>query len=400
MSRPKTALVLSGGGVRGAYEVGLVQGIVEVLGRGPSDPAPFNIFTGAAVGALNTASLACHGHLGDLGVKRLRAVWEELRIGEILSLRGGPLRRFAARLLGKRAPRDLRRVGHAIIDPEPLERNIEKAMDWPALRRNLDSGRVHAVVLAALEIQNGRTHMFADLSPGAAFRPSRDPARLGHHTQLTSAHVMASAAIPLVFPARRIGEHYFCDGGIRFNTPIAPAIRVGAERLCVVSLLHPAAEISGPVDPEAFDNPLFLLGKLLNALLSDPIKYDLQVLQRFNSLVEVLETTLDPSEMEAVREVLRQTRGAAYRKLDVLSFMPSADIGIMAGDYIRANIHRWGKLPWTIRTVLERAAAGGPGDDADLGSYLLYDGPFAGEIIELGRRDAHARAAEVRAFFE
>src|SRR5690606_21988536 len=135
-----------------------------------------------------------------------------------------------------------------------------------------------------------------------------------------------------IFPAREIDGRYFCDGGLRFNTPIAPAIRCGAERLVIISLRSEtkpdaaARERAPPADP----NPVFLVGKILDALLLDPVNYDLQVLDRFNRMISTLDDVLGEGEMERVQSVIQESRGAPYKKVNRLVFYPSEDIGCMA----------------------------------------------------------------------
>ena len=391
----RTALVLSGGGVRGAYEVGVVRGIVEVLGRGPGDPAPFQIFAGTSVGAINAAYLASHADRGDLAIDGLVELWRSLSLDTHLQLdlaRHLPLLRRLPRI------RD-RGYGFCLLDPRPLAALVADGVDWDRLHANADRGVLHALVIAALNIATGRTTMFTELAPGAELRPSRDPLRAFWHGRISTDHVLASAALPIVFPARLIGDDYYCDGGLRFNTPLAPAIRAGADRLAIIPVLTEArGGISQARHVREYPRLTFLLGKLLNALLADPLRYDLQILERFNRLVDVLEGALEPHELERVRQTTAQSRGLAYRKLDTLVIGPSADIGVMAGDYLRTR--RPGQRLPGLEGLLFRYARRRTGlREADWASYVLFDGEFAAELIALGRTDAHAHAAEIRAFF-
>lgn len=405
ISRVTPGLVLSGGGVRGAYEVGVLAGIVEVLGLTPEDPPPFRVFAGSSVGAINAAYLAAHGDRGDLGTGDLARLWQELDIREHLRIHPtgllGPRRRFwfSEKAIEREAPLQL---GRSLLDPRPLDKLVRNAIPWSRLHDNIGSGRVRALVVTALEIAHGRTTMFSQLAPGAVFYPSRDPRRLVSPEVITADHVLASAAIPIVFPSRRVGARYYCDGGLRFNTPIAPAIRTGADRLVVVSLRKsfntPAAYDDDPDRTASYPSLFFLLGKLVNALLLDPVAYDLEVLGRLNRVVEVLEATLPPGEMERVREVLVDARGMGYRRLETLLFTPSEDIGQLAGEYIANSLAR-DRLGWVQRWLLDQTGKSAVAREADLASYFLFDGGFAAELIELGRRDVMARASEVERFF-
>jgi NTE family protein len=254
-------------------------------------------------------------------------------------------------------------------------------------------------VVSALQIATGHTTQFAELAPGQTFTNSHDPRRELRLEPVSADHVLASAAIPLLFPARRVGKHFFCDGGVRFNTPIAPAIRCGAERLVVISLLSQESALSDPTPTverlHAYSSPIFLIGKVLNALLLDPLRYDLQVLERFNRLISALEMALPADELEAVQRVLRESRGLPYRKLKTLVFRPTVDVGMMARERA-AKLQRSRFSSW----LLARTATLGALWESDLLSFILFDSQFASALIALGRQDALSRAEEIWNFFE
>jgi len=287
--------------------------------------------------------------------------------------------------------------GGALLDVRALEAVVEENIGWDRLHRNVADGTVRALVVAALGIAGGRTHLFAETAPDCDFRPSKDPRRVGIDARITPEHVLASAAIPFVFPARKVEGAWFCDGGIRFNTPIAPAIRSGAERLVVVSLRHgqgsPPPKKHGP-----YPGPVVLLGKVLNALLLDPVTYDLQVLDRFNKMLGVLDDALDGPARARVDEVTASARGQPYRQLETLVFSPSQDLGRLAGDHLRGKEPGF-DLGRIGRTVIRRAARESATWEVDLASYVLFDGSYASRLMEVGRRDVLARAPDVRAFF-
>ena len=400
------ALVLSGGGARGAYEVGVVAGIVEVLDQQTGARGAFDIFTGTSVGAINATYFAAHADAHDLGVMDLVRQWESLDLNRHLRIDPTAFLGISGKIpfLPKswHDPFEMgEHYGRAIIDPRALEELVRQTIPWERLRRNVDAGIVHSLVVSALDVAGGRTTVFADHAPHVGLHPSRDPRRETRNEAITAEHVLASAAIPLLFPARRIGQTYFCDGGLRFNTPISPAIRAGAERLVVVSLLHgkPPALSRAASALAAYPNPLFLLGKVLNALLLDPVDYDLQVLHRLNKLLDVVQTTLDPNAFQRFSEVLEQERGSSYRRVNTLVFRPSEDIGVLAGRFLRSEHLDWKGTAKLASFVLRRTAALGASVETDLGSFLLFDGEFAHELISLGKRDALRRATEIKEFF-
>ena len=403
----RTGLVLSGGGMRGAYEVGVLSGVLEVVGPRPNDPAVFRVLAGTSVGAINAAYLAANAHEPDHGIQRLVRVWTSLHLAEHAKIRPLGLLRWPRRLRARaRDALQLEVRGNSLLDTRGLERLVARSIDWKKLHANVDQARISALAIAALHVVSGRTTIFIELAPDAPFFPSPAANRISVPSRIHAAHVLASAAIPLLFPTRRIGDAFYCDGGLRFNTPIASAIRAGAERLLVVSVRHQttAAEqtaLEVETDPAKGRDlsPVFLIGKLLNALLLDPVQYDLSVLERLNELMSVLEKTLEPDELEHVEDVLRRTRGVGYRRIDTLVFTPSESLGSLAADYLRTEISLTDVHPLT-RYLLQRASRDGPTREADWASYLLFDGGFARELIALGRKDALSRADDIVRFFQ
>jgi NTE family protein len=400
-------IVLSGGGMRGAYEAGVVAGVMEALGRKSAGPAPFRVMSGTSVGAINAAYLAANAHQGDHGVARLLDLWRTLKVERharlnLLGLMRWPRR--VAELFRAGTPGVL--PGSSLLDTSELERLVASAIDFQSLRDNVSAGRVNALLIAALHVVSGRTTVFAEVAPGAHFAPSKSGIRIARVEPITIDHVLASAAIPLLFPTRRVGERFYCDGGLRFNTPIAPAIRAGADPLLVISVSHRVTEAEMREQQREIDaaegmelGPMFLVGKLLDALLLDPVKHDLTVLARLNDLVEVLENTLSPEEYERVQQVLIATRGDGYRRIRTLVFTPSKDIGRVAGDYLRTSLPTKSGLNPLLERLLARAAREGMSQEADWASYLLFDGGFAETLIDLGRSDALARRDEIQAMF-
>lgn len=401
MSRePTVGLVLSGGGMRGAYEVGVLAGIIDALGLTHNDTAPFDILAGTSVGAINAAFVAANSHVGHFNVRQLRKRWANLNLSRHLKFQA---RGFIRQLLaGTKAPSDEdEHLGTSLMQPGPLEDLVHESVDWPSLHRNIEQGKPQALLIPALEIETGRTIIFSELSKHSKYSPAEDPRRTAHIGLIKPVHVLASTAIPLVLPARRIGRFFYCDGGLRFNTPLAPVIRAGADRIIVISTTHRDlhGEPGHSEHPERYPTFTFLMGKVLNALLLDPIEHDLDMMDRLNEMVDVYEQGLSAEARAQVDRFLHRTRGARYRRLGKLAFFPSRDVGIMAGDYIRDNFSTF-NLEFLPRRVLERAARSDPGTSADWATYLMFDGGFAQKLMTLGYDDASARSPEIRAFFE
>jgi NTE family protein len=213
---------------------------------------------------------------------------------------------------------------------------------------------------------------------------------------LCADHVLASSAMPFLFPARGLAGNYYCDGGVRFNTPISPAIRAGADRLVVISLQYEREHAEQPKQEQP--TVPFIAGRLLNALLLDPFEYDLDVLGRFNRLVATLEDVLSDAELERVHQTLRETRGAPYRRLDKLVFSPSQDLGKLAHEHLQQHLASF-KIGAIPRYFLKKAAQMEATWEADWAAYILFDGRFAETLIDLGYADAMAKRDTVLEFF-
>jgi NTE family protein len=229
---------------------------------------------------------------------------------------------------------------------------------------------------------------------------SRDPFVRHRAARIGPRHVLASAAIPMLFPAVKIGEEYFTDGGLRQNTPMSPAIRLGADRLLLVSLKHVKKEPKQLEQEriEAYPKPLFLAGKALNALMLDHTEYDLMRMQRINMILEAGNASFGSRFEEMMNHELVRLRGAPLRRIQAVHIRPSEDIGAIAADFAAA-----GKVKVTgqiAKRLIGRLAGGEARHESDLLSYLLFDGEFAAELIDLGRRDAAKKEDELASLFD
>lgn len=240
MTRPRTALVLSGGGARGAYEAGVLLYLRTELARRLGAQIHFDILTGTSVGAINAAYMAATADRVGEQAEELAGFWRSLRVEDLVSLRPRDLVRAGRLLLGGPAPAPrphaFRHGG--LLDTEGLERFVIQHIPWRHIRRNLTSGRVQALAVSATHVGSGHTVVFVDSHQEVPAHWSSDPFVRHTRAAIGPRHALASAAIPMLVPAVKIGRAFFIDGALRQNTPMSPAIRLGADRLVVVSLRH------------------------------------------------------------------------------------------------------------------------------------------------------------------
>jgi len=401
-TRPKIGFVLSGGGSRGAYEAGIIHYLRTDLAKRLGRQVPIDIVTGTSVGAINAAYLAATMDQPENQAAMLTSAWRSLRIEELISLKAKDMVRGVRMLLGgdppPPPPGSFRYGG--LLDTSGLERFVIRAIPWRGIEKNLRNKSLHAMSVSATHVGTGHTVVFLSSGEPVPREWSRDPFVRHRAARIGPRHVLASAAIPMLFPAVKIGEEYFTDGGLRQNTPMSPAIRLGADRLLLVSLKHVKKEPKQLEQEriEAYPKPLFLAGKALNALMLDHTEYDLMRMQRINMILEAGNASFGSRFEEMMNHELVRLRGAPLRRIQAVHIRPSEDIGAIAADFAAA-----GKVKVTgqiAKRLIGRLAGGEARHESDLLSYLLFDGEFAAELIDLGRRDAAKKEDELASLFD
>jgi NTE family protein len=272
---------------------------------------------------------------------------------------------------------------------------------WARIHERIDGGEIQALAIAATEISTGRSAVFVDAGGRPMPEWPNDRFVVARATRMGPAHALASAAIPLAFPALRIDRTYYCDGGLRLNTPLAPALRLGADRVLVIGLRYPR-----PPEEEDriarrreknYASPTFLAGKALNALLLDRIEHDVARLRMFNSILRHGVAEYGPDFLQRISAPIVAERKRPYRIVDEYMIRPSKDLGRVAAECLRHQGRSHGVRDWLSRNVIKFAGRGALAE-ADLLSYLFFDRCFADHLIELGRKDAAAVADELVEF--
>ena len=406
-TRPRRALVLSGGGARGAYEAGVLRFLFEALPHRLGHAPRIDIVSGTSVGAIHACFVAATAHLGEERGLLLAGVWESLALQELFGSAVVEVLRLPRRMLGLlRSPAALRSDTppdrlYGLLNSEHLERIVVGSIPWREIGRNLQADRLEAVCVAATEIATGRAVVFVQRRGSDQAPWAHDPSMIARPTRLAPLHALASAAIPILFPAVRIGHSYFADGGLRMNTPLSPGLRLGADRVLVIAVRKGAA-----VGPDAdqmarvanYGNPLYLFGKVLNALLLDPIDNDLQHLRMLNDVLRRVRDVGGKSVLARINEGVSAERGRPLRVVSDVVVRPSQDLGVMAGETLH-GIGGHARPPAPVRVLLKGLDLGDAPFEADLLSYVLFDASYTRRLVALGYDDARRQENELAEFF-
>jgi NTE family protein len=395
--------VLAGGGARGAYEAGVLAHVFEhVLPRLPAR-ARVDLYSGTSVGAIHAAYGAATAHWPpEERAARIAEIWSGMRADEIFQLSLGDLVRVPLRALGlAQAPRrQAPPVLGGLVDVRPLEQLVATRIPWDALPENLTRGSVGALCVSCTEVRSGKITVFM-YGPLANPEPWRfDPGAQAVQVPITQIHVRASAAIPFLFPAVRIGERFYVDGGLRMNTPLSPALRLGAARVLVISTKRGPTGHEGKEYPdEVITQPTFLLGKVLDALTLDQLEVELHRIDLINALIERGTDVYGEEFLDRINPAVRAQRGVGFRLVRSCVIRPSEDLGRLAAECHRRS--RGTRTVGLLHELVARAAARGtPADEADLLSYIFFDRNFTARVVEMGREDARARQDEILALFD
>ncbi len=372
---PRVGLVLTGGGARAAYQVGVLQAIAAMLPEGTRNPFP--VICGTSAGAINAAGLAVSARNFHEGVGRLSAVWENSHVDQVyrsdpIGVFGNSARWLASLLfsgLGKRS-------AVSMLDNSPFAQLLERSMPLRAIQKNIQVGALHALGITAWGYTSGQSVTFYQGADSIA--PWKRARRVGIASHIGVEHLLASSAIPFLFPAIKLHREYFGDGSMRQLAPISSALHLGADRVLVIGVRKADEAQPDRVKVESYPPPAQIAGHVMSSIFLDSLDVDLERLQRINKTIQLI-----PQEQ-------LESSNIPLRRVESMVIFPSVEINRIAEQHAHT-------LPRTIRLFYRAIGAMGR-DGSALLSYVLFEESFCRALIKLGYQDTMPHAAEILQF--
>lgn len=371
-------LVLSGGGARGAYQVGVIMA-AQQISQSSGVPLKFDYLSGVSAGAINASSLASNAHDLHVATSELVRLWSEISFEKVFSTDSINMGK-----IGFQWFRDLSigavtgtTPGKSLMDTTPLRQLIHSNMNYDRVDENLRKGHLKGLAVTAIDYVQSATTTFiqshSDITPWDKGR------KRSEFTRITTDHIMASSAIPLLFPPVKVGPRYFGDGAVRNHAPCSPVIYMGAQKILIIGvrMQRATAHEERAHQDQMAPSVARVINTVMNGVLLDAVEQDVDRLRRSNDLARMMS--------------LEQQKMSSLRPVDYLMISPSADIGEMA-------VQKANKLPRMVRFLLK--GLGSLHDASELISYLLFDSEFCADLIEIGYNDGLAQKEELLRLLE
>lgn len=368
-------LVLSGGGARGAYQAGVLKAVFEICS--PSKvKTPFHIYSGVSAGALNATYLAAGAHSLAESTFHLTELWSNMTSDQVFRTDAVTMGKIGLKWMGELSLGAISGAtpGRSLLDTEPLWDLIRKNCRFSQIGENLQKDVFKSLAITSVDYQSSTAVTFVENNNKNELWQKNK--RHAERTIISVEHVMASSAIPILFPPIKVGPRYFGDGCVRNIAPCSPAIRLGAKKLMVIGVraqkdLRSERLMANPPSVAR------VINLLLNAVLLDGVEIDIERMQRINEFLAKV-----PQEHHTHLN---------FRPVDALLISPSEDLGAMAAQMAS-------KMPRVVRFLLKGL---GPLEDAsELISYLLFEKEYTNWLVELGYKDGMSRESDIKEFFK
>ena len=366
----RIGLLLSGGGARAAYQVGVLGAIAKLMPKNAKNP--FHIISGTSAGAFNAASLGSHAHRLRTGVRLLEYVWKNISSDQIYTPQSGNMLGSASAMLLASMRSNPADVPRSLLDNSPLASLLNRVLKLHKIQRNIDRGLLDALSITASAYSTGESVSFYQGVKG--LKDWEGPHRIGRRSQITHSHLLASAALPVLFPSVKIGNQFYGDGAVRQLAPTSTPIHLGATRLLAVGVS--GNRTKAPLENKMTEAPPLsqIIGHMLNSAFIDTLDNDLEFLRDMNEVLDFLP------------EHVRNEKKIRAQKIELFEISPSKEINLIATDFYH-------ELPKQMARHIKLDSS------STLLSLVLFEKGSCNALWELGHEDALEKETEIREFF-
>ncbi|KXO06702.1 Patatin [Moritella sp. JT01] len=372
MAGTKQGLLLTGGGARAAYQVGALKAIAEFYPR--NHGTPFKVITGTSAGAINSCAIACYASCFRLGVKKLEYIWNNFHPNQVFQCSFNEIsRHLLLTFLSRFQSPHVVRQPVSLFNNKPLHKLLDRYLDMRRIDINIQRQHLDAISITASDYSNGDSISF--FQGNQQLQEWQRARRSGLRTQLHAHHLLASSAIPLVFPCTQIGHDFYGDGSVHQLSPLSPAIHLGAEKLLVIGAEQPPQKFK-PGELRQTPSGADIAGHLLDTVFTDTLNSDIERLKRINDTL-----TLTPESQQSTLNI---------KQIGLFHLANEHDINAIADEYFY-------ELPITIRTLL-RTIGVNEHSHSSITSYLMFEQNYTRELMRLGYQDVLKQEQELRAF--
>ncbi|SGY82771.1 patatin-like phospholipase family protein [Moritella viscosa] len=372
MTGTKQGLLLTGGGARAAYQVGALKAIAEFYPR--NHGTPFKVITGTSAGAINSCAIACYASCFRLGVKKLEYIWNNFHANQVFQCSFNEIsQHLLLTFLSRFQSPHVTRQPVSLFNNKPLRKLLDRYLDMRRIDINIQHQHLDAISITASDYSNGDSISF--FQGNQQLQEWQRARRSGLRTRLHAHHLLASSAIPLVFPCTQIGHDFYGDGSVHQLSPLSPAIHLGAEKLLVIGAEQPPRKLK-PGELRQTPSGADIAGHLLDTVFTDTLNSDIERLKRINDTL-----TLTPESQKSALNI---------KQIGLFHLANKHDINAIADEYFY-------ELPITIRTLL-RTIGVNEHSHSSITSYLIFEQNYTRELMRLGYQDVLKQEEELRFF--